>query len=115
MSQPILVVRGDSTCRNLGFAPHGAGRNMTCTQHKQLRRGAGKTDAEIFQEETADIDVRFFSKTVDISELPSAYKSAEQVQQQIDTFGLGTVHDRIQPYGCIMAGAVTPQPRRRSL
>jgi hypothetical protein len=50
------------------------------------------------------LDVRFFSQHIDISELPSAYKSAHMVQAQMAEFGLGEVVDRIMPYGCIMAG-----------
>ena len=60
MGQPILVVKGDTTPTNLGFAPHGAGRNVTRTKHKQLRRATGQTDEEIFAEETQGLDVRFF-------------------------------------------------------
>ena len=50
------------------------------------------------------MDVRFFSNKIDISELPSAYKNAESVKNQIKQFGLGEVVDEILPYGCIMAG-----------
>ncbi len=102
MREPILVVRGETTENNLGFAPHGAGRNVSRSQHK--RNLAGKTNEEIFAEETAGLDVRFFSGNIDVSELPSAYKNAAQVQEQMETFGLGEVVDLIMPYGCIMAG-----------
>ena len=105
MAQPVLVVKGEASDTNLGFAPHGAGRNLSRTQHKKSRRSAGQSDEEIFAEETAGLDVRFYSQGIDISELPSAYKNAVQVQEQMNKFGLGTVVDRIQPYGCIMAGA----------
>ena len=50
------------------------------------------------------LDIRFFSGHVDISELPSAYKNAANVQTQMKKFGLGEVVDEIMPYGCIMAG-----------
>ncbi len=112
MGQPILVVKGTASDTGLGFAPHGAGRNLSRTEHKKIRRATGLSDKEIFAEETKHIDVRFFSGVVDISELPSAYKNAETVQRQIDKFGLGNVVDRIQPYGCIMAGASRPSPPR---
>lgn len=102
MSEPILIVKGLTTETNLGFSPHGAGRNISRTQHK--RNKGGKTFEEIFKEETEGLDVRFFSGKIDISELPSAYKNAEQVQSQIEEFGLGEIVDRIMPYGCIMAG-----------
>ena len=39
-----------------------------------------------------------------ISELPSAYKNAQTVKNQIQEFGLGEIVDEILPYGCIMAG-----------
>jgi RNA-splicing ligase RtcB len=102
MSQPILVVRGIESDGNLGFAPHGAGRNMSRTDHKRLN--AFKTEEQLFDEETQDLDIRFYSGNIDISELPSAYKNAESIIQQMDRFDLGTVVDKILPYGSIMAG-----------
>lgn len=105
MGQPILVVRGDTNTTNLGFAPHGAGRNLSRTRHKQVRRQSGMTDEEIFEDETQGLDIRFFSGSIDISELPSAYKDADEVQRQMAKFRLGEVVDRIMPYGCIMAGS----------
>ena len=116
MAEPILVVRGATTPTNLGFAPHGAGRNSSRSAHK--RRLAGVPDEEVFRKETAGLDVRFYSGHVDISELPSAYKDAAAVQRQMAEFGLGEVVDRILPYGCIMAGdwkkdAPWRQKRRR--
>lgn len=102
MSEPVLIVKGVATENNLGFAPHGAGRNTSRTEHK--KRNANKTNEEIFAEETKGLDVRFFSGKIDISELPSAYKNADEVQRQMEFFGLGEVVDRIMPYGCIMAG-----------
>jgi len=102
MNQPVLVVKGKENKNNLGFAPHGAGRNMSRTAHKKSK--AGSSIEEIFEEETRNIDVRFYSGRIDISELPSAYKDAKTVQIQMKEFGLGEVVDRIQPYGCIMAG-----------
>lgn len=102
MSQPILIVKGNTTENNLGFAPHGAGRNISRTQHK--RNKSGKTIEEIFSDETKDLDIRFFSKNIDISELPSAYKDSEAVKRQMKEFNLGEIIDEIMPYGCIMAG-----------
>jgi RNA-splicing ligase RtcB len=104
MSEPVLIVRGKTTDNNLGFAPHGAGRNMSRSQHK--REKAGKTIDEIFAEETSGLDIRFFSNNIDISELPSAYKNAASVRKQMEEFGLGEVVDEIIPYGCVMAGDV---------
>jgi len=102
MSQPVLVVKGDITDNNLGFAPHGAGRNLSRTQHK--KKFTGITDLEIFNNETKDLDIRFFSGNIDISELPSAYKDANTVRSQMEKFNLGYVVDEIIPYGSIMAG-----------
>lgn len=102
MSEPVLIVKGVTTSSNLGFAPHGAGRNISRSQHK--RNKANKTVAQLFYEETEGLDVRFYSEHIDISELPSAYKSAESVTRQMKQFGLGEVVDEILPYGCIMAG-----------
>ena len=102
MSQPILFVKGTRHEGNLGFAPHGAGRNYSRTQHKRIM--AGETDSDIFARETKGIDARFWCGTIDISELPSAYKDADQVQAQMAQFDLANVVDRIQPYGAIMAG-----------
>ena len=102
MAEPVLVVKGDTTDNNLGFAPHGAGRNISRTAHKN--KFGDRTIESIFEEETEGLDVRFFSGNVDISELPSAYKNADNVQAQMEEFGLGKVVDRILPYGCIMAG-----------
>ena len=102
MSEPVLIVEGNTTEGNLGFAPHGAGRNMSRTAHKKTK--AEFTIEEVFAQETAGLDVRFYSNEIDISELPSAYKNAETVRNQMEEFGLGTVIDEVMPYGCIMAG-----------
>ncbi len=102
MSEPVLIVKGETTANNLGFAPHGAGRNMSRSAHK--RKFEGQTKESIFAQETKGLDIRFFSEHIDISELPSAYKNARNVKAQMKAFGLGEVVDEILPYGCIMAG-----------
>jgi len=101
MSEPVLIVEGETTSSNLGFAPHGAGRNTSRTQHRKSKMG---TIQDIFDEETKGLDVRFFSTEIDITELPSAYKNAATVRNQMDEFNLGTVIDEVLPFGCIMAG-----------
>ena len=101
MSEPVLIVEGETTVNNLGFAPHGAGRNISRTQHRKSKTG---TIEEIFKQETEGLDIRFFSKEIDITELPSAYKNAENVRNQMEEYGLGKVIDEVMPYGCIMAG-----------
>jgi len=102
MSEPVLIVTGKTTANNLGFAPHGAGRNMSRTQHKKTK--AEFTNEEVFALETKGLDVRFYSNEIDVSELPSAYKNATNVRAQMEEFGLGEVIDEVMPYGCIMAG-----------
>ncbi|MEX0285642.1 MAG: RtcB family protein [Paracoccaceae bacterium] len=102
MAEPVLLIRGQVTDANLGFAPHGAGRNYSRMAHK--RRMGGRSEESIFAEETEGLDVRFYSGKIDISELPSAYKPAATVRDQMRRFGLADVVDQIQPYGSIMAG-----------
>ena len=104
MAEPVLIVSGTINERNLGFAPHGAGRNFSRTFHK--KSFGEKPIDEIFQDETQGLDVRFFSNEIDISELPSAYKNAQSVRNQMLEFGLGEIVDEVLPYGCIMAGDV---------
>ncbi|MFQ6548035.1 RtcB family protein [Aestuariibius sp. 2305UL40-4] len=102
MAEPVLLIRSEPTEANLGFAPHGAGRNMSRTAHKRMV--AGRTEAEIFAEETDGLDVRFYTGNVDVSELPSAYKPAATVRAQMAQYRLADVVDEIEPYGSIMAG-----------
>ncbi|NQX84837.1 MAG: RtcB family protein [Flavobacteriaceae bacterium] len=114
MSEPVLIVEGETTTSNLGFAPHGAGRNVSRTQHRKSKTGSFE---DIFKEETKGLDIRFFSEEIDITELPSAYKNARTVRHQMEEFGLGKVIDEVMPYGCIMAGdwqKNAPWKKRRS-
>lgn len=102
MAEPVLIARGSDAPHGLGFSPHGAGRNMSRTQHK--RRLGDRHERDIFAAETASIDARFFCGGIDVSELPSAYKDAAAVRAQIGRFGLAEVVDEVLPYGSIMAG-----------
>jgi len=102
MAEPVLLVKGERNAKNRGFAPHGAGRNMSRTQHK--KRVAGRSIADVFRSETRGLDVRFYSGVTDVSELPSAYKNAEGVVADMEKFDLARVVDRVLPYGSIMAG-----------
>jgi RNA-splicing ligase RtcB len=106
MAEPVLVVRGRDAGHALGFAPHGAGRNFSRTEHK--RRMDGATPEQMLATEAPGIDVRFHAGAVDPSELPSSYKKADKVIQQIADFGLAEVVDCIEPFGCIMAGDIPP-------
>lgn len=112
MSQPILVVKASNNSNSLGFAPHGAGRNFSRSEHKRTKL-IDKTSEQLFYEETEGLDVRFFSGKIDISELPSAYKSADKIKRQISHFNLGTIVDEIEPYGCIMAGHIEKPWRKK--
>jgi RNA-splicing ligase RtcB len=100
MSEPIMICTPGDNEDGLGFAPHGAGRNMSRKEHK---RRIIKPD-ETFALETKGLDVRSFSGTPDLSELPSAYKDAPKVRAAITRYNLATVVDEVIPYGCIMAG-----------
>lgn len=101
-AEPILIAGHVDNPNSLGFAPHGAGRNFSRKQH--LATIEGRDPAEVFKEETKGLDVRAFNGKVDLSELPSAYKSAAEVRRQIDHFGLAKITDTILPFGSIMAG-----------
>ncbi len=102
MAEPILIARGLDADNGLGFAPHGAGRNLSRTAY--MRRHAGKTEQQMMAEQTSGIDARFFCGIPDVSELPGAYKDADTVRRQIAEYGLAEVVDTIEPIGCIMAG-----------
>lgn len=112
MSQPILIAEHVNNEDALGFAPHGAGRNLSRTGHiKRLMeefgdtRGLGPNAIQaIMERETRSLDIRFYTGDPDVSELPSAYKNAAQVKAQIEKFGLAKIADRVLPRGSIMAG-----------
>jgi RNA-splicing ligase RtcB len=106
MAEPVLVVRGKDAGHGLGFAPHGAGRNFSRSEHR--RRMGELTPDQALAAETAGLDVRFFAGKVDASELPSSYKRADAVVRQIKSYDLAEIEDYIDPYGCIMAGDVPP-------
>ena len=106
MAEPVLVVRGTDAAHGLGFSPHGAGRNFSRSEHR--RRMGGVTPEAMLKAETEGLDIRFHAGGVDASELPSAYKRAGAVADQISSRGLAVIEDYIDPYGCIMAGDVPP-------
>ncbi len=106
MSEPVLVVRGQDAAHGLGFSPHGAGRNFSRSEQK--RRMGNVTPEQKLKTETEGLDIRFHAGGVDVSELPSSYKSADSVVAQIKSYGLAEIEDYIDPYGCIMAGDVPP-------
>lgn len=105
MTQPVLIIEGETNAMNNGFAPHGAGRNLSRTGHKKTL-DPNLTDEEIFAEETRGIMAISYCGDVDVTELPSAYKDGPKVREQMERMGLAKVVDEIQPYGSIMAGDV---------
>lgn len=114
MAEPILITVHRDKPEALGFAPHGAGRNFSRTNHMKMlgakfgdARGISPRDKLlVLEEETQGLDVRSYSGKADLSELPSAYKSAAQVRQQIAKHDLAEVVDHVDPYGSIMAGEI---------
>lgn len=96
MAEPILITAPTNNEAALGFAPHGAGRNMSRTRFMK----------ENNPEVPPNIDIRYYSGLPDPSELPEAYKSAAGVIAQIEKYNLAKIVDRVLPYGNIMAGEV---------
>ncbi|MGJ4997763.1 RtcB family protein [Bradyrhizobium sp. HKCCYLS3077] len=94
MAEPVLIIRHRDNKEALGFAPHGAGRNLGRKAFLREHR----------PELPEGIDARFYCGKPDLSELPQAYKNAASVRAQIARFGLGEVVDEVVPYGSIMAG-----------
>lgn len=66
------------------------------------------TPEEMLAAETDGLDIRFHAGKIDASELPSSYKNADAVVEQIKKYDLAEIEDYIDPYGCIMAGDVPP-------
>lgn len=97
---------------SLEFCPHGAGRNMSRGQHmRNLTEEFGdsrglspKAIEAIIAKETAGIDARFWNGKPDLSELPSAYKNADQIVAEIEEHKLARIGAHIRPLGSIMAG-----------
>ncbi len=107
MAEPILITRGLNAPNGLGFAPHGAGRNLSRTAFKrELGEHASEADLHRAAGLVDGIDARWFSGTPDTSEMPGGYKNAESVRRQIARFGLAEIVDEVLPYGCIMAGEI---------
>lgn len=110
MTEPILIARHRDNSKGLGFAPHGAGRNMSRTRY--MRDVIGDRDqASILAEVRQKVDARFWLGTPDLSELPDAYKNTDQVVDQIKAYRLADIDDYIDPLGSIMAGETTWQRR----
>lgn len=109
MSQPILLVKGKDNKEFLGFAPHGAGRNMSRTAtlkpFQTDNRGISPRDAQaVVEAQTEGLDIRWYNGKPDISESPLGYKPADKIVREIEEFDLAKVVAKIEPVGCIMAG-----------
>jgi hypothetical protein len=111
MAAPILLTLGRDNAEFASFAPHGAGRNKSRTAILRQLGLLGlpldeviSRSRRIVDEQTEGLDVRFFYDRPDVSESPMAYKSADQVREQIERFGLADVVGLITPKGCVMAG-----------
>lgn len=94
MAEPVLILKHRDNKDALGFAPHGAGRNLGRKAFLRENR----------PDLPDGIDARFYCGKPDLSELPQAYKNAASVRAQIARYGLGEVIDEVIPYGSIMAG-----------
>ena len=103
MAEPILLVLGRNSEKMLGFAPHGAGRNLSRTALRRQYPGDQAKELAI-RKSTAGIDVRWYCGKPDLSETPIAYKNAARIREQIEHFALARIIAEIQPLGCIMAG-----------
>ena len=111
MAAPVLLTLGRDRTEYASFSPHGAGRNKSRTallrEHGLLglepEAFLGRSRA-LLERQTDGLDVRFYYDRPDLSESPFAYKSAAQVREQIERFGLADVIGLIQPKGSIMAG-----------
>jgi hypothetical protein len=107
MAEPILIARGLNAPNGLGFAPHGAGRNLSRTAFKKTLGEHGRSGIAPRRRPGPDwLDARWFSGTPDTSEMPGGYKNAESVRRQIARFGLAEIVDEVLPFGCIMAGEI---------
>ena len=120
MAAPILLVLGCDNEEFLGFAPHGAGRNVSRRAATKPWRGEdGSIDSKVLSrlvaEQTPGLDIRWWHGKPDLSETPLAYKSAAQVKAQIQQFKLADIVAEIQPPGCLMAGDGGPRPWARDV
>jgi tRNA-splicing ligase RtcB len=104
MAEPILLVLGGDNPDYLGFAPHGAGRNLSRTALRRLYPDEDDR-RNVIRHSTRDIDVRWYCGKPDLSETPIAYKNAARIREQIEQFRLAQVLTEIYPLGCIMAGS----------
>lgn len=118
MAAPILITLGRNNEEFLGFAPHGAGRNLSRTATlRNFRKANGDADDDSIQkaieESTKGLDIRWYYGKGDLTESPIGYKPAAQVKAQIERFELADIIGEVTPLGCIMAGDSGPKPWMR--
>lgn len=111
MSKPIYVVEHADNADALGFAPHGAGRNMSRTSF--LNRIPEENRGDHYALDTEGIDARWFSGNPDLSECQSAYKDADLIVGAIEEHKLARIFLKINPYGCIMAGDIQKDYKKK--
>ncbi|MGD9801924.1 MAG: RtcB family protein [Hyphomicrobiaceae bacterium] len=111
MAAPVLLTLGSDRTEYASFSPHGAGRNKSRTALLREHGLIGLApeaflarSRQLLDRQTGGLDVRFFYDRPDVSESPMAYKSATQVREQIERFGLADIIGVIEPKGSIMAG-----------
>lgn len=107
MAEPALVVAPSpqSPRMALGFAPHGAGRNMS----RKVYKASVDDHAARYSEDVGSIDMRWYLGHPDLSECASAYKPAKAVIDVISDCNLAAIVDEIIPVGCMMAGSDTKE------
>ncbi|MGE3914161.1 MAG: RtcB family protein, partial [Hyphomicrobiaceae bacterium] len=122
MAAPVLLTLGNDRAEFASFSPHGAGRNKSRSALLREHGLAGllpeeflARSRELMDRQTDGLDVRFYYDRPDVSESPIAYKSADQVREQIQRFGLADVIGLIQPKGSIMAGDYDKPWQRKPL
>lgn len=110
MASEILITLGNNNPDFLCFSPHGAGRNRSRSKTLEKFRDSktGELDKILMdvnlKESTKDLDIRWASNKLDISESPLGYKNKDTIKQQLKEFDLAEIVSEISPRGCIMAG-----------
>lgn len=111
MASPILIVSDNVVNHDaMKFAPHGAGRLQSRSSFLKSKIAEYQNIHpdnivyKMLEDECAGLDIRAYSGLVDISEMPSAYKDADQIRADIIDNQYGEIEDEIIPYASIMAG-----------
>ena len=88
MAEPILVLKHRDNKDALGFAPHGAGRNVG--------RKAFLRENEASAAEPASMPVSTAASPI-FPNCPEAYKNAAAVRSPDHKYGIGEVIDEVDP------------------